>query len=1025
MPGLPKRYYDFQFGVSGQEQKIDKKVIQGPRLSRVINGEILTPGVVQKRNGYQKLEDDGVEDYGLNWGTRISKDNSIVAVCDHAIKDYSSNAEDSGSWLGDRCSALPISTVDKILSKSSGVFKNPYIEYANNKIYLVVVREAVVNQGNLFIYDAETLVLLKQCATPFGAVCKIINVNDSVFIFATSSTGTTISMYVIDNDTDDITDTYTSITDRDTSIDGSVFDIDTDGTYIYVAYNISSGIAVRAINTSGSSVYLQYYLSHGKADQSIAIHLNIIDSTNICVAFCNSSDGTRFVSFDADLDITDYGILDASILNARVITVGTYDEDDTFIIAVEYLDADIESDMSSNVQLFHIEINGSYTSLYYASCVSLTHKICHYTDDGDFDYYNRYIGIGRKNTDYTTALWGAFYTCQITHVGSGYLSYTRIEPIAKYLYRMNAGLGNPVMAFETGNYICSCVDIGNNKFISAGMDIDGNVCLFTCDMTRSKQGRLNAIRYNKDIVACSSIPVLFDSQAIKEIGFSFPPYIVDYEVTTGGSGDIDAGTYNFIVIYEAYDKNGRLYKSPLSLPQEVVCASAYSNVEIFFTAAIYRPDWDSEVDSNRKPRAVLYRTEDGGSLYYKTAEQDFPTDDAWFNNTDGESLKSLTSIENDTDLIDNEALYTTGGVLERCAPPPLIWSEIHDNRIFGIDSETENIVYSSESLEGEGPWFNAVFVIDNPADLGIPVALISVPTGLMVFWKNQIGMIYGEGPNDLGIGSTYTIPRVLNDKIGCIEQKSLIKTPIGIIFKASSGFHIVGYDGSPPQYIGSGVYDFDGDEVIDASLVESKKQVRFTIVADSVSAGTLVLVYSYEFNQWYVWGQTTDIDDFSEWITPYGGGSLDNAHHIVGYQGNTLVQGSTFQDGTIGSGPAYSLSNYYMIIETGWLSLAGIQGFQRCLRCWLLGEYIDTHDLRIEIDYDFNEENTQTVTISDSDLSGLDTYQVRFGIVRQRCQAIKFKIMVITSSANKEGARLNALRLEYMIKKGSMRLQSS
>jgi len=633
------------------------------------------------------------------------------------------------------------------------------------------------------------------------------------------------------------------------------------------------------------------------------------------------------------------------------------------------------------------------------------------------DVATPFFGITRQQEDF-----GVFYTLQIKSNYNPVAAPERVEPIAKYMYRMSSGIGGGPS--PTGSVSSCVVGASANTYHFAAIDVDSNVsiCTFSFESSGDQfQKRFHSVPMGNELLIAGSIPLVWDGQVAREIGFSHPPVITDDTVTLSG-GDIDDGTYNYIVLYKVSDNNGRVYRSLRSLPYEVVVSggSGSAEVEIEFLPAIYRPDWDEDEDEDRLCTAELYRTTAGGTVYYKVAEIATQNDHAWFSEVYSSSAPTITDDLDDDDITDNEELYTTGDVLERCAPPPLDYICLYDNRVWGIDSETGNIVYSSEIIEGEGPWFNAAFVVSNPVDKDKPIALVDTQSFLMVLYRDAIGAIYGQGYNDLGTDGNLTGVKILVNNLGCSEQKSIVKTPVGIIFKAQSGFHLMGYDGSPPQYIGGGVSDYDDSTVVSADLIQDKKQVRFVLTGVTEP----ILIYNYEYNQWYVWGY--DVEGTFSWCTKSGGTVKDNAHYFVNADtGNTLVQDTGYLDCVYEGEGQYSDSDYTMVVTTPWIKLTGLQGFERVLKAWILGKFESDHDMTVEIDYDYDESNTDTVTITDL-ASEIDTienlYQVRIGIPNQRCQAIRFKITIDTSSYDEgAGATLTGLRFEYMAKRGGMR----
>lgn len=981
-------------------RRTDEKVLESPSLSELMNGEITSPGRIQKRHGYVSVEDDQTDDYGLSAGTRAKRGSALASISDYAITDYN----DALEWTNNATSLLAISNVRTLLSDSKYAHSNVDMAYYNGYYYVTATKTIGANNtGYLYVYDSDFTLVNTELVTNTANPLKPIVYNSTVVVFENNGSGT-IYANIVSQSTQSIASTTSPITSASTSV--LLYDVTTNGTYAYVAYTNNAGNpSIARITSAGASSGSTGTSGHGSGNGAITIQYDSV-STTIMMAYSNTSNGVFYIIISTTPAVLYSGTISTSYYDGENIVVGSWHSTYPYVVAVQRPGT---TDVESYVYLYSV-YGSTVVQKGRVFGTALAHKSVGYYED---DVVTPLFGVYRQQDDF-----GVFYTLQIKSNYSPVAAPERVEPIAKYMYRMTSGVGGgPSPAGSVSNCV---VGASANTYHFAAVDVNDNVCICTFSYEGSGdefQKRFHSVPVGNELFISGSIPLVWDGQTAREIGFSHPPVITDDTVTLSG-GDIDDGTYNYIVLFKVSDNNGRVYRSLRSLPYEVVISGggSSSQVEIEFLPAIHRPDWDEDENEDRLCTAELYRTEDNGTIYYKVAEISTQNDHAWFSDVYATSAPTITDDLDDSDITDNEQLYTTGGVLERCAPPPLDYIAYYDNRIWGIDSETGNIVHSSEIIEGEGPWFNAAFVVSNPADRDKPIAIVDTQSFLMVFYRDAIGAIYGQGYNDLGTDGNLTGVKILVNNLGCSEQKSIIKTPSGVIFKAQSGFHIIGYDGSPPQYIGGGVSDYDSSTVVSTDLIQDKKQARFVLSG----TGEPLLIFNYEFNQWYVWGY----DIGGTWCTKTGSCVIDNVHYLVnGDTGNTLVQNAAYRDGVVDG--SYSAEPYAFSLTTPWIKLTGLQGFQRVLKAWILGTYESYHDLTVEIDYDYSESNTDTVSIDNVGLDHtdiLDPYQVRIGIPKQRCQAIRFKITIDTSPHNEDdGATLTGLRLEYMAKRGAMR----
>ena len=101
-----------------------------------------------------------------------------------------------------------------------------------------------------------------------------------------------------------------------------------------------------------------------------------------------------------------------------------------------------------------------------------------------------------------------------------------------------------------------------------------------------------------------------------------------------------------------------------------------------------------------------------------------------------------------------------------------------------------------------------------------------------------------------------------------------------------------------------------------------------------------------------------------------------------------------------------------MIVETGYLTLAGFQGTQRAYRFMLLGDYVSSHTLTVNIFKDYDDSSSTAYTTSIS--SDTNPYHYRGHLTNQRCLAVKAKITI--SAASGEAVKLDGIAFEVGVR---------
>ncbi|HUV84147.1 MAG TPA: hypothetical protein VMV86_00475, partial [Methanosarcinales archaeon] len=344
--------------------------------------------------------------------------------------------------------------------------------------------------------------------------------------------------------------------------------------------------------------------------------------------------------------------------------------------------------------------------------------------------------------------------------------------------------------------------------------------------------------------------------------------------------------------------------------------------------------------------------------------------------------------------------------------------ETFQNRIFLADLDDKSKVqYSKIRFEGRPVEFNDSLVINlNPK--GGDITGMKVLDDKLIMWKSD-SMFYlsGTGPNNLGQQNNYIEPEQISADVGCVDKNSLVVTPFGIMFKSRKGIYLISRS-MEVLYIGAPVESFNSLTMSSAIVSPNNNQVRFTTTTGEC------LVYNHFLNQWSVFTNHTALSAVLLNSTYY---YLRTDSHL--YKENLL----SFTD----NGSPIKLR-----VETGWLSLAGVQGFKRMYRMVLLGTWKNSHKLRVRTAYNYIDAYIHEKVIDSSEVvsevlygddspygNGVyggekDLYQMTVEFKTQKCQSIKILIEDLQSLTG-EGLELSHMLFIVGVKENEFKLGNS
>jgi hypothetical protein len=587
--------------------------------------------------------------------------------------------------------------------------------------------------------------------------------------------------------------------------------------------------------------------------------------------------------------------------------------------------------------------------------------------------------------------------------------------VSKLLYGIGGGksirASHVPESTESSAGIFDVAGLQKNKIITEGNTTftRSGVTLLSVDCSGGRKPQVFQLGENLHLLG--GVVQSYDGVSFTETGFHiFPEGVTNpSNATTGGS--LSDGVRQYAVLYEWIDAKGQIHRSAPSVPITITLAGGTSTQTTTLTLPTLQ--LTEKIAPRTEPIIAVYRTEDLGSIFYRVSSQT----EAGGNNglfLSDYTVSSISFVDAlaDSDIISREILYTTGDILENIAPNSCSAATVYKNRLVINSADGTGIAYySKESFPGEGLAFSPFLTISADPE-NQPISAMGVLDDKLVLFKADDSYVtFGDGLNDAGQGQNFTIPERIATSTGCPFPDSVVRSQYGLFYKSKKGIKLLDRSLSE-QDVGGAVKDYDSLTVSAAFLMTRDDEIRLT-----TEEGT-TLVFNDDFKLWTVFtGQAAY--DAAIWRGDY-----------VRVASNGVV---TKEDRTRFDD---SGAHYSMAIETGWISFAGLQGFQRVYRLLLLGQYKSQHKLLIKIAKNFEPTwveqfywdpalaiNQSTYGSgspygSESPYGGVldSVYQMRAHLATQKCESIKFSIEDVNIGTAGESMSLTSLSFEVGLK---------
>lgn len=415
-----------------------------------------------------------------------------------------------------------------------------------------------------------------------------------------------------------------------------------------------------------------------------------------------------------------------------------------------------------------------------------------------------------------------------------------------------------------------------------------------------------------------------DGDNAHESGFLQTPQIHASNGT--GTGLVANDIYDYVLVYEWFDRWGNYHQSPPSEVERHTVPDAGGSqgtvdLDLEHLSLTLR---QRQTATQRRVQLAVYRANvsvagapasEVGVFYREYTIVGTPA----ARDNDPQRLSFQTINDNGTQFSNaNPTLYTSGNVLEQ----DVVYGGgralvRHKARIWvGGGEEPDVLWYSQEETEGRPAEFNLAQQVRIPGEE--VNALASLDDALIAFSKDRIYAIFGEGPNSTGDpqSGSFTVPIVVHSDGGCDQPRGTVSTPLGVFFVGRQGFYLLDRSRSV-QFIGDAVQDTFAafPQVRSATYVQHRGEIRW-LVRNAAETAWRVIVFDFESKKWAVWKYATERIGAD---SAYSAGSW----YYVAKDGVVAQETSTYTDD----------GNWYGVkVTTGHLSFGDWQTLKRLRR---------------------------------------------------------------------------------------------
>lgn len=529
---------------------------------------------------------------------------------------------------------------------------------------------------------------------------------------------------------------------------------------------------------------------------------------------------------------------------------------------------------------------------------------------------------------------------------------------------------------------------------------------------------LESSQLGESLEMSGGVPSTFDGHRVAEVGFIYraekPGVVYNTDTTVyfwvvadfgsgrGGGIKVAAGVVGqiqYMVIPRYVDKRGEVHRGAPSDPLVITLPfDAGSDRFIGYKLRIPCISLTMRQDTTLPyPQIIweLYRTEVNGTEFYLVNDFNIFLETEFVNKPDAEYIE-VFDTRPDTESLVNAGTaflaplnaqpvpYTKGNVLPNIHPGCFLAMKTFRNRLLGLGGDRKTCWFSKLYNTGEAIAFTDGFTFSFDETVRVE-AIATLDNKAFFFSNREIYKVEGEGPTDTGLQNDYGVPERIASDVGCIDARSVLVGPDAVYFMASPGIYRIDRN-LAMSFVGAPVEDFTRDYpvVTSAIMVPEEQLLIWTLSKESLYPNHtpgIRVVFNYLFQTW----------------------SHDEIHTLAGESGamvsQAIWQGRTvmldekgvlyFEDKTTNLDLGFWVE---FEATTGYLRVAGQQGYQVVRMVGVLAKKESPHSLILEVANDFSDNFHQAWTLTDDILERRSLESFRFRLSRMKCQNLKVRI---------------------------------
>jgi hypothetical protein len=477
-------------------------------------------------------------------------------------------------------------------------------------------------------------------------------------------------------------------------------------------------------------------------------------------------------------------------------------------------------------------------------------------------------------------------------------------------------------------------DSETGKFYWPNLAADGDerhVPLVT-EFTLAGSGRRQTAQIGGLLYIAGGVPQIFDGRQLFEAGFQEMPIISTATPSNGGGSLPSSVSLLVAVTWEWRDSKGNFHTSRPSLVTTVTMGASDDTITVVASAPhSLRKNLTSDV-MDGTVTVVCWRSVSGINQL-RRADTELVTDF-------GESV-TFVLVSADSIVRTGAVIYTQGGrgVLsaiephEAPLPAEYIWR--FGDRLLTAGGPNRYQAQVSKRLFAGEPvqWSGASgFFIRGPETAINGVAAIG-NRGILCT-AEKLYHFAGDGPDDDGANG-YRDAVEIDGSIGLMGWRSLVSTPIGLMFQGSDGqLWVLPVDGSPPSSFRQVQDTLEAFPTVVAAVLSTDEQLVSFFCSNAGGTDSRIVSFDLQAKTWIV-------DEFAT-ATPITA--------ATSYQGRIvyLSGGIAYQERS--AHPPATFIEHGII--TGDLKPFGGAGYGEFVSVPFLGEMRGDHDLRLRFSLD-------------------------------------------------------------------------